>query len=635
MSLQTDWYQRFSSEPKRLVGLQDVRDKALAKPDWFIHSYLVIVDIITKNDMLFEWNNTQVMLWNMIWAIMYADLPVRLVILKSRQVGITTMIVALLFTLWWARRNFNAIITAHLKEVTTIIFRKVRKFYASLPPEFRMPLERSNKQELLQDVVYGGSHLNLMTAGTPHGTRSQTLDWYEGTEAAFFPDGNLFELKDALEASIQLRPGTGIIFDSTANGSGTEFHQLFLAALEGETIYKAKFLEWFKDDLCSMAKFESDYVRDSYLERIYAKCPELKDRKEHYDLTAEQICWYFIQCMDRYRGEWLRMQQEFPCDHTEAFLASGKTVIPTWVIEAYRNKTRDGVMYDPTALDWGAEISSWRRDDSLVHERNKKPYIEVFAEPVEGEAYLIFLDTASGHGADNSCGQVLHIATQNQVAEIHGKIEPKQFALWAMRVGRTYNNAVICCELNGLGLATQSHMEDRYFNLYRRRHRGSIEGPRITDKLGWDMTEDLRWQILAETRRKMTERLNDDDAPHEFMPGKGLNQEFHTFVQPALLNKKPEAEKGCNDDRVIAMCAGIQACLDEIYMRPDLRPLAYKERQRDNDKDGIDLEELNTLTDDARYTGLEEFTPEIPDAGPFIVKDLDLDDEDDEETPWL
>lgn len=629
MNAVANWSDRFQVVPQRLVGLEDVRSKAARDPRWFIERNLWIASKKRREELL-VYNRSQELVWNKIEEMRMLGLAIRLIILKSRQVGISTQIAGYTFARWWAERNLNALIIAHLKQVTANLFKKSKKFYVSLRPELRLPLERSNKQELIQDVAYGGSQLFLTTAGSPHEARSQTIHIVHGSEAAFYPD--LVELQTALAASVPNDPDTAIFWESTGFGAGTPFHELYNYGKSGEGLYESIFLKWMEDPNCDLDyRFGSEYLKDKYLERVFGKCPDLKDRMEHYGLTPEQIVWYFLKCTDDYQGNWLKMQQEFPCDDEEAFLSTGATIIPPNVIAGYKNKTRDGEMYDPLQ-DWNGLQESWVKSKYL--ERGKHTYLEVWDKPRAGRHYLISVDTASGQASDYSCAMVFDILTQNLVAELHGKIDPKRLALYASRLGSAYNNAVVVIEMNGLGAATMSHIDDKYFNLYRRRSRGLITGTVMTDKLGWDMTEDLRWEILANLRRVMIERLLDEDAnPQEFMPSKGLVGELATFIQPPTLSQKPQAVRGCNDDRVICMALGVYTCLQEIQMRPDILPVDYwNVSQEDGIKplkhwEPLDVDLLDAMVNDPNWTGLREYTnPALVHAGPFIPASLSDDD---------
>ena len=628
-----DLFEKFSAPRKREVGLEDVRLRAENDPRWFIENYLYIATK-ARHDSLLKFNHSQEKVWQFIEDRLAKSLPIRLNILKSRQVGISTQLAGYAFARWWSEKNLNALVIAHLKQVTSNLFKKQKKFYANLRPELQLSLERSNKQELIQDMRHGGSQLFLSTAGSPHEARSQTIHFVHGSEAAFYPD--LVELKTALEASVPDEAGTAIFWESTAFGAGTDFHEQWKAGMpwkpgqeddEHFEGYYNLFLKWFEDPLCSLDPFDSDLVKDRYLERVFAKVPDLKDRQEHYGLTAEQICWYFHIGVSKYNSNWLKMQQEFPCDADEAFLSTGATVIPAHVIQQYKNFARAGQLFDPT--DMTKDPATWRRDESL--ELDKHTYLEVHSMPKQGRHYLVVIDTASGHAEDYSCSMVFDIATQNLCAELHGKIEPKRLAHLSIKLAEAYNYAVIVPETNGLGVATLSHIEDKYFHVYRRRTRGSVEGVQLTNKLGWDTNPEMRWVILSTMRRIMMDRLADNDHPEEFLPSRGLCAELATFIQPPTADQKPQAVRGCHDDRVMCAAIGIYCCLEELQFRPDIAPTIQKRTSGDNKRDdSFDIDRMKEMVEDKNWTGLEkEWQPNSGKvAGPF-VPDVEIGEDDD------
>lgn len=612
---------------QRAMSLNDVRERVIKDPKWFIENYMYIA-AKGRQDCLLKYNHSQQQVWEKVEQKLKDNKPIRLVILKSRQVGISTQLSAYLFARFWSEKNLNALIIAHLKEVTGNLFKKQKKFYANLPPALRIPLERSNKQELIQPVETGGSQLFLATAGTPHAARSQTLHLVHGSEAAFYPD--LEELKTALEASVPELPGTGIFWETTAFGAGTAFHDLWKSAVEGDTIYEGQFLKWFDDPECSDPPFESQMIQDAVLEQIYAKAPHLKARGEHYGLTPEQISFYYRWCNNKYKGNWLKMQQEFPCDPEEAFLASGQTIVPANVIQEYKTQTRVGTLYDPYA-DWNSDFKTLVPNAGL--ERGKKPYIEIWDAPRPMKFYLVAIDSASGHAQDNSCAYVFDIATQNVVAKLHGKIGPKQLAIWCMRLGAMYNYAQLVPETNGLGMATLTHMEGKYPNIYQRRQRGTIEGFKLTNKLGFDITVELRWIILNNMVRIMQDRLNDN--PGLLLPDRMALDEMATFVQPASADQAPRAEKNCHDDCVMALAIGHYACLEELQMRPGILPTIQNSKEDVTNGEMLDIDKLDAMVADEGWMTGAGFAGTDKHAGPYYadaeLRDFDgeYDDEDD------
>ena len=78
-----------------------------------------------------------------------AGKPVRIIILKARQLGFSTLTEALLFHACATRENVNALVVAHREDATANLFRMSKLFYDELPAPIRPMLRASNAQELV------------------------------------------------------------------------------------------------------------------------------------------------------------------------------------------------------------------------------------------------------------------------------------------------------------------------------------------------------------------------------------------------------------------------------------------------------------------------------------------------------
>lgn len=540
-----------------------------------------------------------------------ANKPIRLVILKSRQVGISTLVAAYVFGSCYNQNNMEAMVMAHEKDVTTNLFRTYRRYLEQLPSELQIPLERSNKEELIWKPT--NTLIKVGTAGTKQTTRSRTIQWFHGSEAAFYQD--LKTTRQAMEGSVPLLPGCGIIWETTAFGTGGDFHNLWLEAAETDTAYEQLFLEWFRDEDCQREPFASQRDQDEYLERIFAKKPGLADRMEHYRLTPRQIGFYYETCRDKFGGDELLMATEYPCDPDEAFVATGQPVFPTHLTQKYKLKTRRGRVYDPTypfkPLDMAKE--------SEALEPNKHSYLEVWVPPQPKRQYVISVDSAAGlQTSDYTCAYVFDILSQNICAELHGKIEPRSAADMVISLAELYSGAMIAPENDGLGAAVLSHIKDRYFNIYQWRRLDGF-GWKTTNILGWETTEQSRLEMIATARRLYAERVADAG---DFIPAKMLIHELGTFVNSSLLkNNKAVADKGCSDDRVMAWCIGISVCMQEIQCRPDLAILAEasKALNAETEKEKSDPQSLIELVRNPLWTGAP--LPQEKFDSPFYMED--------------
>lgn len=75
--------------------------------------------------------------------------PVRIIILKARQLGFSTLTEALLFHACATRANVNALVVAHREDATANLFRMSKLFYDELPAPLKPMLRTSNAQELV------------------------------------------------------------------------------------------------------------------------------------------------------------------------------------------------------------------------------------------------------------------------------------------------------------------------------------------------------------------------------------------------------------------------------------------------------------------------------------------------------
>ena len=155
--------------------------------------------------------------------------PVRIIILKARQLGFSTLTEALLFHACATRSNVNALVVAHREDATANLFRMSKLFYDELPAPVKPMLRTSNAQELVfenpsrasRGALPGlRSRFRCATAGGRGIGRSDTLQCVHLSEYAFWPEGG--ESKAATLAGIlqavPSRPGTMVIIESTANG---------------------------------------------------------------------------------------------------------------------------------------------------------------------------------------------------------------------------------------------------------------------------------------------------------------------------------------------------------------------------------------------------------------------------------
>ena len=216
--------------------------------------------------------------------------PVRIIILKARQLGFSTLTEALLFHACATRANVNALVVAHREDATANLFRMSKLFYDELPAPVKPMLRTSNAQELVfenpsrasRGALPGlRSRFRCATAGGRGIGRSDTLQCVHLSEYAFWPDGadgKASTLAGILQAVPSL-PGTMVVIESTANGF-EDFKERWDAAVAGENDFEPVFFAWFENPDYSMTVVPGTEWT-----------PEERDLKAAYQLTDEQLQW--------------------------------------------------------------------------------------------------------------------------------------------------------------------------------------------------------------------------------------------------------------------------------------------------------------------------------------------------------
>ncbi len=230
---------------------------------------------------------------------------VRAVVLKARQMGISTYIAARFYKRTIQNPGLRTIIIAHEKPASNNLFKMVKRFNDHMPDDMRPSVGVSNAQELIFDKIDSGYGVSVATeegAG-----RSDTAQSLHASEAAFWPD--MAEQLAALLQTVPRTAGSEVVLESTGKEYGDEFHQLWRAAESGESEFVPIFLPW-SIDASYRAKSPEDFSKSA---------DEVKLAELH-GLDDEQLCWRRLKIAEL-RSEDL-FKREYPLTPDEAFMAS-------------------------------------------------------------------------------------------------------------------------------------------------------------------------------------------------------------------------------------------------------------------------------------------------------------------------
>lgn len=508
--------------------------------------------------------------------------PVRLIILKARQIGFSTWAQSKIFKKCSSIRNYNAKTVAHLGDATSNLFEMSKRFYEHLPEQVVFPdgsilnpkpkTRYSSKQELVFDNL--DSSMRLLTAESKEASRSGTSQALHCSEVAFWknPEANM----TALLQTLPNLPGTFAVIESTANGVGGYFYDLWQKAKAGESGWIPVFVAWWEHEEYTL-KFKSQKERAEFAKTL---TEEEKQLIELYDLTLEQLNWRRDTIENSLAGDVDKFRQEYPSDDVEAFLTSGRPYFEQKTLQEQKSFVSDGVKGSIELIEGtyrtteeGAFKVSRKTKAKFIPDESG--YIELFGYPGKYGAYCIGADVAEGLATgDYSAGIVLDRDTGQQVAEWHGHIDPDLFGQELVKLAIYFNQSWIAPEVNNHGISTVKAIERTgYRRLYRRQSSPELMDVEIkdTDRLGWRTDKLTRPVMLNDLKQALREQSF-------LVSSKSLLKELRTFVFDS--KGKPQAQAGAHDDLVMASGIALQAHAHTPVSRP-ISEAELSRRRRD------------------------------------------------------
>ena len=413
------------------------------------------------------------------------------IVLKARQMGMTTWIAGQFFLRTVMQRGVLTVQVAHTREAAEGIFAMVERMWAKLPEEMREgPLRRSRANAGQMVFAAMDSEFRVVSAGDPNAGRGLTIQNLHCSEVSRWP-GDAEATLAGLRAA--MAPGGEVCLESTASGAYGCFYEEWERA--EETGMVRHFFPWW---------MEGRYVAAPVQDWTEEEARLVREK----GLTARQI-GFRRELEKSFRG--LRAQ-EYAEDAVSCFKATGQCCFEVGAIEARLKEL-------PKAMER-------RRGGALL----------VYLPPIVGKEYLVAVDT-SGGGPDGDFGavQVIELASGLQCAELRERLGPLELARAAAELAREYGGAQIAVERNNHGAGVLAYLDsaERYARVYEQ---GGVAG----------------WLTSAGSKPGMVSRLGAllEESPGMFMSGR-LLRECRTFV--SFAGGRTGAANGCHDDCLMAM----------------------------------------------------------------------------------
>jgi hypothetical protein len=476
--------------------------------------------------------------------------------------GLSTLFEGLIFQDSANNPFKNSLIVAHEESASSNLFNMSKLFYENLPDVIR-PMKKYNNGKILsfenpendeaKKAENPGlrSKITIATAGSGEVGRSATIHNLHASEVAFFPDAKTTML--GLLQSIPDEMNTLVVLESTANGVGDWFYEMWQKATKGENDFIPIFLPWFIDPTY-VRKFNSESQKQQFIDEVNSVTRDSNgnnihtyeyELKEKFDLSWEQLWWRRHTIKTKCQGDETLFMQEYPATPEEAFISSGRPKFNISALRKYQTITKD-----PIRRGYLRELDT----GEITFLEDDKGYISIWQEPEPGRYYSIGGDVAEGLiDGDYSCGVVGDNTTFDIVAMWHGHIDPDLFGEELIKLAKYYNNAYLGVENNNHGLTTLTTIKRKeYWNLYFTKIHDKISD-KYTQKMGWSTnsaTKPFMIDKLAEFIREMYLGIYSDL----------IIGECFTYVIDE--KGRTNAQQGAHDDTVMAMAICLQLMLE-------------------------------------------------------------------------
>ena len=477
-------------------------------------------------------NKAQQHINNIVKQLWKENKPIRLIVLKARQVGSTTDFMAIIYSIVSQRHSQTAAIIADEKGKANDIFEMAKLFQERCPMHLRPNIKKSNERKL----EFEGTHSQIVidTAENKDAGRSATLRYVLLSEYAYYRKANAEAIMLGISHSVPSLGRTIIIKESTANGYN-HFKDEWDAAVAGENDYTAIFIPWYWDDGYMMKVVDDFKIGDAAEGEVSKDEPSLSRQmaKENIIYIEERLAWRRWDIKNNCANNVDRFRQENPSTAEEAFLASGQCFFEQKrLIEWLKLKRKP--LFTANIVK---ENFKW-----VLRKCDDGDFI-FFEEPTSYAQYCIGGDACSGSGTDFSPLIALNKETNKEAAIFYGKADPDELAYKAMCLGNLLNGALVAIENDKFGFAANEKLRTIYSNIYVQRTFNNIENKTI-EKFGWDTNASTRPMMLAQLQEEIRE------GSTEILFEKGI-RECLTFIKNAD-SGKAEGEPGKNDDYVMA-----------------------------------------------------------------------------------
>lgn len=552
-------------------------------------------------DVLFRLSRPQRRFVERLERLRKAGKPIRIVLLKARQWGGST--VSQLYMAWLQlvhKVGLNSLIIAHqgagsdeikdmfdrmIKAYPVEMLHKLGEAYDANEPK----LVGVGKSGSIYRVPQRNCKIKIGTAERPDSCRGGDYNLVHLSEVGLWKATEGKKPEDIVRSAcsgVLYRPYTMIVYESTANGTGNFFQREYDMASKGKSQFEAMFVSWFDIEIYSTPVDDIlSFAANLYDNRNNDNVASSREESGKYlwwlwekGATLEAIHWYILE-RAKY-NEHASMASEYPSDDVEAFVHSGTMVFDKYKVEAFKKYCKEPRFVGDVYAD-ADEGKNALKNLRFVEDRQGVLWIWEKPEIDEDEKvtnrYLTVVDVGGRSSkADWSVIVVfdrLFMAEGGRpavVAQWYGHCDIDLLAWKAAQIAAFYDNSLLVIESNTL----ETHDKERdvdgdqsqfilnqikgvYPNLYARKQSEEDILQGLPTKYGFHTNLATKPMVISTMVKVIRENLY-------------VERDARCLDEYLTYEKKPNGAYGAiigkHDDLLMTRAIGLHICFYEMEL---------------------------------------------------------------------
>lgn len=503
-------------------------------------------------DLHFKLNRPQRRLVSLFEEMRTNNKPIRVIILKARQWGGST--VTQIYMAWLqlvVQKGLNSIIIGHLANSSAEVrgmFDKLISYYpqrmlynigATINPKEPKMVGDPNSVNIKQ-IPSRNCKIKVGSAETPQSARGGDAALAHLTEVGLWKTTDGKKPEDIVRSAVSgiaFAPSTMVVYESTANGTGNFFQREYDAAKQHISQFAPLFVAWWQIEQYSLP-FKEECEREKFAQWLYDNRENrntLSDREEPpvylWDLfqkgaTLEALHWYIEE--RKAHPDHADMASEYPSDDIEAFQHSGARVFDPYLVSKFRPSCKKPLYVGDVYGE------SEKGKDSLSNIRfaeDKQGMLWVWELPDLAEKvanrYLVVVDI--GGRSSKADWSVICVIDRYWmidgdvpviVAQWYGHIDMDLLAWKAAQIASYYDNALLVIESNTLETKDRdryvdgdqsvfilNQIKEAYDNLYARKQSEEDIKEKAPIKYGFHTNIQTKPMVISTLIECVRERL--------------------------------------------------------------------------------------------------------------------------------